>query len=170
MNREEYLKSKEQPVAKSDVITTRNQRGYVCLPPENLEEYLKIRESIEDFDSNTYIDKFLTAEDFEAFDRNFEKIMDSLQFKDESVTEDEIEVAIKMMKAHNWKWGDHIPSYQEFVNNIKYCYEQALKSGHPRTGCGTGGVNVEIDIFDHSVKVTFGNIDAFAYDGEGYAI
>lgn len=171
MNREEYLKSKNQPPAiKHEATNPVDNRESILVPIESLKDYLKIRQHVEDFDQHVKIDEFLTAEDFEAFDENFEKVMDSLQFKDKEVTEDEIEGAIKAMKAVDWKWGGKTPTYNEFVDQIKYCYEHSLKQGLARTSCGTGGVTVETDIYDHSVRVIFGHIDAFAYDGESFAI
>lgn len=162
MTRQEYLNQKTEDVA--PVSGTIN----------NLIEYLIIRKQCEEFEGRD-ITEFLNEEDYKAFDVNFNKCLKSLQYKDPDDEDDktDIEEVRKMMELTGWKWAysgeggkSAVPSEKQIIECIKYCYEESLKSGHARGGCGTGGVNVETDILGHSVHITFDHFDISYNDGE----
>ena len=164
MTRQEYLNQKTEDVTP------------VSGTIKDLSEYLEIRKQCEEFEGRD-ITEFLTEDDYKAFDANFNKCLESLQFKD--VTDElklersDIEEIHGMMELTGWKWagsGENgesaVPSEKQIIECIKYCYEESLKSGHARGGCGTGGVNVETDILGHSVYITFEHFNISYYDGE----
>lgn len=162
MTREEYLKTLENPTSKEE------QDASQMPPYHHLNDYLWERQRMEYFEQTNRIDQYLTAEDYQAFDKNFKKVMHMLEYVDEEYKNSQIEQTIKMMEVTDWKWslsrGIVVPNKQELINNIKYCYEVALRDGHPRYSCATGGINVEIDIYGHAVKVSFNQFDESAYD------
>lgn len=164
MTRQEYLNQKTEEV--TPVSGTIN----------NLLEYLIIRKQCEEFEDRD-ITEFLTEDDYEAFDVNFNKCLESLQSKDVTdeikLEQSDIEKVHEMMKLTGWKWagiGENcksaIPSVEQIIGCIKYCYEESLKSGHARGGCSTGGVNVETDILGHSVRIAFEQFEISQYDEE----
>lgn len=162
MTRQEYL---NQTTAK---VTTD------CGTIRDLPEYLKIRKQCEEFEDRD-ITEFLTEEDYKAFDANFNKCLESLLYKEQDNEDDknDIEGTHEMMKLTNWKWaysGENgesaVPSENQIIECIKHCYETSLEHGRARSGCSTGGVNVETDILGHSVRISFEQFEASCYDGE----
>lgn len=162
MTRQEYLNQKTEEVV--PVSGTIN----------NLLEYLIIRKQCEEFEDRD-ITEFLTEEDYKAFDANFNKCLENLQYKDSNDEDDknDIEKTHEMMKLTNWKWahsGENgeaaVPSEKQIIECIRYCYERSLESGRARGGCSTGGVNVETDILGHSVHISFEQFEASSYDGD----
>lgn len=162
MTRQEYLNQKTEDVAP------------VSGTIKNLSEYLEIRKQCEEFEDMD-ITEFLTEDDYKAFDVNFNKCLESLQYKDPDDEDDksDIEEVREMMELTDWKWAysgeggkSAVPSEEQIIECIRCCYEQSLKSGHARGGCGTGGVNVETDILGHSVHITFEHFEISQDDGD----
>ena len=162
MTRQEYLNQKTDEVAP------------VSGAIKDLSEYIEIRKQCDQFERGD-ITAFLTEDDYKAFDTNFNKCLESLQYKDPDYEEvkSDIERVQEMMELTDWKWAysgedgkDAVPSKQQIIECIRYCYEQSLESGHARGGCGTGGVNVETDIVDHTVSITFEYFEITHYDGD----
>lgn len=162
MTRQEYLNQKiEEVTPVSGAIN-------------NLHEYLKIRKQCEEFEDRV-ITAFLTEDDYKAFDVNFNKCLESLQYKDPDDEDDksDIEEVQEMMELTGWTWaytGENgeaaVPSVKQIIECIRRCYEQSLESGHARGGCGTGGVNVETDILGHAVRITFEHFEISQDDGD----
>ena len=141
---------------------------------KDLSEYLDIRKQCEEFEDRD-ITEFLTEDDYKAFDANFNKCLEGLQFKDvtDELERSDIEEVHEMMNLTGWKWagsGENgesaIPSEKQIIECIRYCYEKSLEQGRARSGCGTGGVNVETDILGHSVYITFEHFNISYHDGE----
>lgn len=171
MTRKEYLDSIEKQAEdfSNPNIPDRDHPRFVTL-----DDYLVARRKCEDYEQRTNISEYLTKEDYEQFDKNFENALGDILYKDEDFENDEIDKTIEMMKAIDWKWtsaGESIdkpatPNHAQFIALIRRCYEDCFREGHAKGGCGTGGVYVETDIMDHFVKITFSSIDACAFDGD----
>lgn len=143
-----------------------------------LEDYKQSRIKCEDFEQQEKITDFLTAKDYEAFDRNYEKALSEILYKEEDdpdCQQNEVERTVEMMKATNWTWAtlplslrnNEVPNPDEIIKHINNCYEYCLNSGYARSSCSSGGVSVETDIFDHTVHVSFNTFDAIAFDSDG---
>jgi len=164
MTRQEYLNQKpDEPVYADGRISS-------------LEEYIDTRKQCELFEQQN-ITPYLTEEDYKAFDHNFDRCLESLQFRDMAddlkPEQNEIEKVQDMMELTGWKWahsGENneaaVPSNEQIVECIMYCYEKCFDTGHARGACATGGVAVEIDIVDHTVSVRFEHFEATSYDDE----
>lgn len=167
MTREEYLKFRENP-GDEPVMKQHEYPVFV-----SLDEYLAARRRCEQYEQDVKIHEFLTAEDYRSFDRNFERALDDLLYREDGpgFDNDEIDRTVKMMKAVKWTWvkmncKSDVPTRDEVLDTIKYCYEQCLETGCARWSCSTGGVSVETDIMDHMVVIKFCTMDACAFDGD----
>lgn len=167
MTRNEYLESKNQQKIKQLDEPDNFHPRFV-----SLEDYLAARRKCEEYEQHVDISGQLTSEDYEAFDKNFENALNDILYKDEDLEPDDVDKTIEMMEAVDWTWANgkdeapSVPDRDRFIDLIRYCYEQCFHGGHPKGGCGTGGIYVETDIMDHFVKITFSSIDAFAFDGD----
>ena len=166
MTRTEYLESQGKPGNKP--VVEHEHPVFI-----SLDEYLAARRRCEQYEQAVKITEHLTKEDYESFDRNFEYALNDLLYKEDEpgFDKDEIERTVEMMKAVNWIWANKdnkpgVPTHDEIIDLIKYCYEHCLESGCARGGCATGGVSVETDIMDHMVTIKFCTMDAYAFDGD----
>lgn len=167
MTRKEYIDSikKQATDSPNQNVPEHDQPDFV-----SLDEYLMARRKCERYENND-ISQFLTKEDYEQFDKNFEKALVDILYTDEDYCDDEIDKTIEMMEAVDWKWAKCLsapktPNHEEFLENIKYCYEHCLNSGAPKPSCSTGGITVKTDVLDHTVEITFSSIDAGAFDND----
>jgi len=135
----------------------------------SLAEYKALRADLELFEEKDIADE-LTVEDYIAWDRNFDLLMDRISEDDpEDPFFCEINQSLEMMSAVGWEWATvGTPSKEQFMDQIRYLYQNCLVEGKARTRISTGGITVEIDIIDHQVSVSFGNIDESEWDEPEY--
>ena len=137
-----------------------------------------MREQCLMFEEKYNIEEDLTSADYEAFEANLKKIENDWDFKDPDMDADDPENESsweriqRTMEESGWTWGSGLdkPARTPTVAELKACvhnlFSHALEHGHPVSGCGTGGFNVETDIYNHRVKVTFEVEGATADDQE----
>lgn len=163
MTRKEYLEAQKNKQMKQ--INENERPGIYFISPTTLHEYLLIHSRLEKFEEGHDTSLELTEDDYKAFDTNLEKIIESITYHDADL-DSEVKQSVGMMEQTGWTWQNHCPDEEEFVHCIRELYEHALDQNHCKAYASSGGITVELDIYDHSVKVTFGHIDVWTSDSD----
>ena len=142
MNRKEYLASLNQ----SSQSTKKSSGSQASI--STLSEYLELRRKCEEYERSENVSQELTPEDYQLFDKNFDRVLQDVLYSDEDFPRNEVERTIDMMSAVRWTWANleqgtsATPDRMDFIKAIRYCYESCFEGGHPRNSCSTGGITV----------------------------
>lgn len=125
--------------------------------PHNRAEYLVQRRHIEYF--NLWPENFeMNETDYSLFDERYNNVIMHLCEK-VCDGQDLIDEAVDMMRAAHWKKCGRDFTRDDVEKCIYDLYTQCLSSGAPVYTARENGISVTTDIYDYSVRVTFGNID-----------
>ena len=165
MTRKEYLEQKNcrpaAPVPETEPFQI-----------NSIDDYKKARKVLDEYEMQSIT---LTAEDFEAFDRNFETCIEDMTHTEDGDNEmSDVDNSILAMCATSWEWATssvkgtdmRTPNADEFINCIRNLYEHLLEDPQPRMRACSAGFTIDLDIVDHMVSITWGYICVDHFDNE----
>jgi hypothetical protein len=125
----------------------------------SLEEYIALRRRTEEYTCCTDVSEELTADDYSAFEKNLQKIMDMWDWTDpeNGIEKSHWEKIHKHMDTVVWTWGGKrsVPTVDDLKHCVVHLFESCINSGYPKAMSSTGGFTVCTDIIEHQVRVIF---------------
>lgn len=146
-----------------------NITGTIRITDMTKDEYLALRKELEQYQWTENISGQLTEEDYKAFDRNFDIVMDTLTYREKPSDADCIDEARAAMEALGQPWfhsNFFYPTNEEFIDTIRTMYKGCLEQGTAKARVEGGGLVVATDILDHKVLVQFGTFNEYADDDD----
>lgn len=145
---------------------THSKLAFSCL-----QEYLAHRSACEEYERCDISDE-LSAEDYLKFEKNFERIMDSIASCSEEGEKSQLEQVHEMMEEQGWEWATIgcTPTAAQIEDQFRNLFKHCMELGKARGYASTGGCTVETDIYHHSVHCSFNHVETMTDDTIDYCV